>query len=255
MNAANANAQTSTHSSELLFGRDAHLQDAQTSTHSSELFAASERFDLTVERAEAALRRSPTRGRSPRPSSSSFGGFGEPHTPSRWPYERFTVELRANSDGQFRIQLMQEDENGLGLVDASVLVDRSDAVGDISISLIGQVDVHDDRGRMLKGDVVRQVNGKDVGNKSLYAVQQMLLSSGGEVVQLTLERPRAGGPGGASGGPTSPSPIPNLAAVAAKMSTLVPELRLSSPDEGIDQPVGVTSSSSRSRDRSRGGSQ
>ena len=80
---------------------------------------------------------------------------------------------------------MQEDENGLGLVDATQLKDQSsDATGDISVSLIGNVDVHDDRSKILKGDVVRQVNGKDVVNKSLYAVQQMLLSTGGERVQL-----------------------------------------------------------------------
>ena len=250
------------------------VADAQTSTHSSELFAAAERFDITVERAEAALRRSPTRGRSPRPSIDFSGS----NAASRWPYERFTVELRANSEGQFRIQLMQEDENGLGLVDATQLKDQSsDATGDISVSLIGNVDVHDDRSKILKGDVVRQVNGKDVVNKSLYAVQQMLLSTGGERVQLTLERPRPSGSGSsprlieaAQDGPASrsssgaigaiermrssggrPSPTPH----AAKMSTAVPELHLGSPElddiVGVEQPVDPRT---RSRGGSRGGS-
>ena len=90
---------------------------------------------------------------------------------------RFTARIRHNTAGEFRIQLMQEGSTGA----------KDD--GAISVSLIGDSDVADDRDSVSQGDVVRQINGVDIGDQSLREVQK-LLAGAGEMVELTLERVR-----------------------------------------------------------------
>ena len=119
---------------------------------------------------------------------ASFGGGGDdddddglrvdavPSTPDKGVplrAERFSAMVRHNSDGEFRIQIIQEEGSA-----------------DMSIALVGASDVLDDRDMLAPGDVLRQVNGVDVAEKGLRAVQEMLAGSGA-AVHLTLERSRA----------------------------------------------------------------
>ena len=91
--------------------------------------------------------------------------------------DRFRATIRHNSAGQFRIQLIQEkDAHGR-------------EGGDISISLVGESDVVDDRANVAEGDVLREINGEDIAGKSIHAVQKMLTGSGAQI-ELTLERTR-----------------------------------------------------------------
>ena len=94
------------------------------------------------------------------------------------PAQLFTARICANSLGEFRIQLVQDD-------------DETDVIGggEISISLVGDSDVVDDRATVSEGDLVRAVNGKPAAGLSLRAVQGMLTGSGAEV-ELTLQRTR-----------------------------------------------------------------
>jgi len=86
--------------------------------------------------------------------------------------DRFTVQIRQSSTGQFRVQLLQED---IGLP--------------VTVSHVGASDIPDDRAKVVEGDMVRKINGNDISTMSLLDVRDMM-SGSGIVVELTLERER-----------------------------------------------------------------
>ena len=88
---------------------------------------------------------------------------------------RFTVTLRHNSTGQFRIKLAQQETD-------------TGVEGEIFISHVDASDVPDDREMLCEDDTLIQVNDVDVVGQSLESVQRVLQAAG-STVDLTLERP------------------------------------------------------------------